>query len=62
MIETTEQLIKQVEHIIDTLELHTLTRPGKESKRAVIDAFKHLYTLKSYLEQLTSMDKSNHCT
>lgn len=52
MVETAEQFKKRLEQIIDTIELHTVTKPENESKRALIDTYKSLYTLMFYFERM----------
>lgn len=45
-----KKLSKLIEEIIDTLEFHTITKEDVNSQHAVKEAFKGLYTLKTYFE------------
>jgi molecular chaperone GrpE (heat shock protein) len=59
MKQTIQELIKKIEGVIDTLELHTETKSAPESKYAVKEAFKSLYQIKDYFESFIDKNDTN---
>ncbi|MCU0443505.1 MAG: hypothetical protein MUE85_01210 [Microscillaceae bacterium] len=47
-----------ISQIIDTIEIHTETKPADSSRLAVVQAYKSLYLLKHYFENKTELAKN----
>lgn len=54
MSKVANEHLDNVQKVIDVLELHTITKPGQSSLKAVKEAYQALYQLRDFLENIKS--------